>query len=135
MFNLRFLTSPTVRTIKPALTDSFSDREIELMADLGSLTHVSSGDELISEGSRGTHAYLITAGSAAVQRDDEIVAMLSKGDMVGERALVTREPRNATVTARMPISALRFDRHQFSRLRSESPTLRDLSDDLVAARS
>ena len=135
MFNLRFLASPTVRTIKPALTTSFSDAEIAMMADLGSLIHFASGDEIMREGSTGTHAYLITAGTAAVRRGDDWVASLSKGDMVGERALVTREPRNATVTARMPVTALRFDRHQFARLRSESPKLRDMSNDLVAARN
>ena len=135
MFNRRFLTSSAVRTIKPALAPSFTDDEIALMADLGSLTHVGSGDELMREGSDGTHAFLITAGSAAVHRGDDWVASLSKGDMVGERALVTREPRNATVTARMPVTALRFDRHQFARLRAESPKLRVLSNDLVAARN
>lgn len=136
MFNLRHLTSSsTVRTVTPGLTTSFSNDEIELLADLGSLTNVPSGSEIMHEGSDGTHAYLITAGSAAVHRGDEWVASLSRGDMVGERSLMTSEPRNATVTARMPVTALRFDREQFARLRSASPKLRGLSDELVASRS
>lgn len=135
MFNRRFLTSSTVRTVKPALSPSFSDDEIALLAEVGSLTHVSSGAELMHEGSDGTHAYLITTGSAAVHRGDDWVASLGRGDMVGERSLVTSEPRNATVTARMPVTALRFDREQFARLRSESPKIRALSNELAAARN
>lgn len=135
MFNLRILKSSTIRTIEPALATSFSDAEIAMMADLGTLVHVASGDELMTEGSAGTHAFVITAGTAAVHRGDNFVASLNKGDMVGERSLVTSEPRNATVIARMPVTALRFDRHQFARLRSESPKLRELSNDLVAARN
>ena len=135
MFNLRFLKSSTVRTIEPALGANFTNNEIAMIADLGSITHVRSGEDIMTEGSEGTHAYFITAGTAAVHRGDDIVAILSRGDMVGERSLVTHEPRNATVTARMPVTAVRFDRHQFARLRSELPKLRDLSNELVAARN
>lgn len=135
MLNLRFLKSSTVRTIEPALRATFTDHEIAMIADLGTLTHYGTGEELMTEGSDGTHAFIITAGTAGVRRGNDVIATLSRGDMVGERSLVTGEPRNATVTARMPVTALRFDRHQFARLRSESPKLRGLSNDLVAARS
>lgn len=134
MFKPRFLSSPTERTIAPSLSNDFTKREIAALANLGSLTHISTGDELISEGVDGAHAYLITTGSAVVERDGDVVATLSKGDMVGERALVTRQPRNATVVVRMPVTALKFDRHQFARLRSECPKVRALSDRLVADR-
>ena len=135
MFNFRLLKSSTVRTIEPALRDAFTDREISMIAELGSLTHLTTGDDLMTQDTEGTHAYLIASGSAAVQRGDDVVAMVSKGDLVGERALMTSEPRNATVTVRMPVTAIRFDRHQFARLRSESPKVQDLSDKLVAARA
>ena len=135
MFNFRILKSSTVRTIEPALRNEFTNREISMIAELGSLTHATSGDDLITEGSTGDHAYLIASGSAAVQRGDDVVAMLGKGDFVGERALVTKEPRNATVTVRMPMTAIRFDRHEFARLRSESPKIRELSENLVASRN
>ena len=135
MFKLRARKSTTVRTIEPALRTAFTDEEIARLASLGSLMHVTSGEDLMVEGTEGTHAFFITTGSAAIKRGDDIVAMVGRGDLVGERALVTDELRNATVTARMPVTALQLDREQFARLCSESPKVAALSQELVAARN
>ena len=134
MFKLPHRTSATTRTVEPALRSAFSDQEISTMARLGSLVHVSCGDDLITQGTEGTHAYFIVNGTAAVVRDSEVVAMLSRGDMVGEHALVTGELRNATVSVRMPVTALRFDREQFAQVRRELAAVEALSAELVMAR-
>lgn len=134
MFGSRF-KSTDFRIVEPALRAAFDRGEIESMADLGTVVHVSSGEQLIAEGAQGTHAFFITAGTAAVTRSGTQVAKVRSGDLVGECALVTGEPCNASVTAQMPITALRFDRQQFDRLRSESSPLKVLSDELVATRS
>lgn len=135
MFDSRLFKTATYRTVEPALREAFDSRQISAMADLGTVVHVSSGDDMITEGTSGSHAYFITVGSASVVRDGERVATLGAGDLVGERALVTGQARNATVTALMPITALRFDREQFELLRSELAAVRSLSDQLIAARS
>jgi len=135
MFNFRILKSSTVRTIEPALRGSFSDAEIAMIADIGSLAHFTCGDEIITEGTPGECVYLISSGTAAVQRKDGVEARLSRGDLVGERSLVTGEPRNATVTVRMPVTAIRFDRHQFARICCELPKMDGLTKDLVESRS
>jgi len=135
MFKLRNRPSTTVRTIEPALRSAFTDEEIAIMSELGSLTHVPCGDDLIVEGTAGTHAYFIVNGTAAVSRGGDVVAMLSRGDLVGENALVTGERRNATVTVRMPVTALRFDCDQFAAVRSELSKVQALSAQLVAARN
>lgn len=134
MFNLRMPKSSTVRTIEPALRGSFSDAEIAMIADVGSLTHFACGDALITQGTPGDYVYLITTGTAGVERGDDVVATMRRGDLVGERALVTGEPRNATVTVRMPVTAIRFDRHQFARICSELPKIDGLTKELVASR-
>lgn len=135
MFKFPARKSVTVRTVEPALSGDFTDAEIASMARLGTVVHFSSGQPLISEGTEGTHAYFITTGSAAVSRGNESVAVLRSGDLVGERALVTGEPRNATVTALMPVTALQLDVEQFAWLRLEWTKLKTMSDELVAARS
>jgi len=134
MFNFRILKSSTVRTIEPALRRTFSDSDIAMIADIGSLTHFTCGDEIITQGTPGDFVYLLVSGTAEVQRDDGIVAKLQRGDLVGESALVTGEPRNATVTVRMPVTAVCFDRHQFARICSELPKLDGLSKNLVESR-
>ncbi len=134
MFTLRNRKSPTARRIEPSLRSTFTDDDIASMAGLGTLVEIAAGNDLMTEGTAGTHAFFITAGSAAVRRGDTVIAMLSSGDLVGERAVVTGDERNATVTALTPVTALQFDRQQFSWLRLESSKAKDLSNTLIAAR-
>lgn len=135
MFNFLSRKSTAVRTVEPALRSTFSEGEIASMARLGTIVHFSSGQTLMTEASEGTHAFFITSGTAAITRNGEDIAVLSEGDLVGERALITNEPRNATVTANMPVTALQFDRQQFAWLRLEWTKLKAMSNELVDARS
>ncbi len=61
------------------------------------------GDMLMVSGEEGQEAYLITCGSVDVVResDDTPVKLttLGPGDIVGEMALITHQPRSATVLA------------------------------------
>jgi cGMP-dependent protein kinase len=43
--------------------------------------------------------YIITSGNIEVLVDDEVVATLKDGDIVGEMALMSEEERTATVVA------------------------------------
>jgi CRP-like cAMP-binding protein len=51
------------------------------------------------------------------------VATLGGGDFVGEMALVTGRPRNATVTTKSTVRALVITDRAFSRLLASSPTI------------
>ena len=124
MFTLRNRKTAITRSIEPALREIFSTGEIASMAGLGTLIEVPAGTDMITEreveGTEGTHAFFICSGTAAVRRGDTVIAMLSAGDLVGERALVTGDDRNATVSVLETVTALQFDRQQFAWLRLES---------------
>ncbi|MGJ8664468.1 MAG: cyclic nucleotide-binding domain-containing protein, partial [Marinicella sp.] len=62
---------------------------------------VSAGEEVISEGDPGDYCYIIAEGIAevfqVVSEGEQKVAILDKGTLFGESALVSSEPRNASV--------------------------------------
>jgi NTE family protein/lysophospholipid hydrolase len=57
------------------------------------------GETLFVEGDRGDDLYLIIAGRLRAERaDGTILGEITRGDTVGEIAMITGEPRSATVT-------------------------------------
>jgi putative ABC transport system ATP-binding protein len=78
------------------------------------------GDEIISQGDPVTDAskfYLIRRGRVRVDREDgpvrKTVATLGPQDFFGDRALVTNEPRNASVVASEPTEVYAVGRETF----------------------
>ncbi|CAA0093640.1 CRP-like cAMP-activated global transcriptional regulator [BD1-7 clade bacterium] len=80
---------------------------------------VPEGYEIITEGAEGTCCYFLKSGQAEVTVEslpDTVVATLKPGDIFGEDALVTRKPRNATVTMCQEGALLKLDKKHFYEL-------------------
>ena len=75
------------------------------------------GETIIRQGDIGDRFYLIREGRVGVHvaRDGagHQVAELGKGDFFGEKALLTGEPRNATVIATEPVRAFALSKEKF----------------------
>src|SRR6202011_707620 len=73
------------------------------------------GHDIIREGEAGDRFFLINEGEVNVLRGVErmVVARLGPGDFFGERALLTDEPRNATVAAVGEVEAYTLGKDQF----------------------
>jgi CRP-like cAMP-binding protein len=71
------------------------------------------GAVLVRQGDPGDAFYAILSGSIAVKAEDfgeeKQVAVLEAGNVCGEIAALTREPRTATLTAMTDVSVLRFE--------------------------
>lgn len=80
------------------------------------------GDAIIREGDSGDKFFIIASGEAVVTRYPSRgvapveIAVMRKGEFFGERALLTNEVRQATVTARGTVSALALRRERFTAL-------------------
>ncbi len=86
-----------------SLFASFTARTLSEVADKMTLDRFTAGETVIRQGDQGDKFYLIREGKAEVivrdGKGERQVAILGVGDFFGEAALLTGEPRNATVRA------------------------------------
>src|SRR2546422_1761824 len=98
-------------------------RELRAVDRLGRTVDVGPGHVFVRQGQEGRHFYVLLEGEATVWRDGVVVARLRAGDYCGELALLTEEPRDATVIAATPMQVLAFDEVAFSGLLNEVPEM------------
>jgi len=81
-------------------------------------------DQIIFEqGDYGEEMYIIKRGKVQVLRDYSIIAVLSDNAFFGEMALVSEEPRNATVKAVEETEALVISKPDFRELLENKPSI------------
>ncbi len=93
---------------------------IERMFERFEAVGVLPGQEIVHEGDTGDYFFVIKQGEfQVIKREagrDNIVALLKPGDSFGEDALISNEPRNATVRARTAGTLMRLGRNDFGEL-------------------
>jgi voltage-gated potassium channel len=93
----------------------------DLVAILKART-VPAGTTVIRKGERGNAMYLIASGGVEVESASG-KARLAEGDFFGEMALLSRDPRSATVTATRATDLLVLDADDFLRLVDRLPEI------------
>lgn len=85
------------------------------------------GHDIIREGEAGDRFYLICEGEVEVSRGATRTALarLGPGAFFGERALITDEPRNATVTAVGEVEVYALGKDEFRAALTASATFRE----------
>jgi CRP/FNR family transcriptional regulator, cyclic AMP receptor protein len=101
-----------------------TDAEIASVASVADEIDFEPGRQLTKESARGQEFVVIVEGSAEVRQGDEVINRLGAGDFVGEIALVTGQPRTATVVATTPVHALVIEGHAFQRIIAETPQIK-----------
>lgn len=89
------------------------------------------GDVLFEEGAAGDEVYFLVSGRLRATRREgrdggdtqRVISEFSRGEAVGEIALLTGEPRSATVTAVRASVAVRLSRAGFDTLVAEFPQI------------
>ncbi len=84
------------------------------------------GDYIVREGEIGDSMYVILSGQAEVMRStdgtDVRLAVLGKGDIVGEMAIFQKEKRSASVRALTDMRVMSVDRRIFLKRVHEDPS-------------
>jgi putative ABC transport system ATP-binding protein len=83
------------------------------------------GDVIIRQGDIGEEFFLISDGTVEVMREGHDVAALGAGDFFGEGALITGEPRNATVVANDDLDTYVLGKPDFRAAIAASVSFRD----------
>jgi putative ABC transport system ATP-binding protein len=87
--------------------------------------HFAAGDTIVREGEPGEEFFVISDGEVDVIRADHEVARLGPGDFFGEVALISGEPRNATVVAEGEVDTYVLGKTDFETALASSRSFRD----------
>jgi putative ABC transport system ATP-binding protein len=112
-----------LRAVEPfrALTPA----QLTHVAEKMTKRHFTAGEAIIREGETGEEFFLISEGEVDVVRADHEVARLGRGEFFGEVALISGEPRNATIVATEPLDTFVLGKADFQAAVASSPSFRD----------
>src|SRR5215469_6821437 len=108
--------------------DAFQDLtplELTNVAEKMTKRQFVSGDVVIRQGEEGEEFFLISDGTVEVTREGYDVASLGAGDFFGEGALITGEPRSATVVAKDELATYVLGKADFRAAIEASRSFRD----------
>lgn len=114
-----------------------SRKDLSEIAAIADELDLKAGAMLTREGRGGREFIVIVDGEADVLIHGDWVNSLGRGDFLGEIALLTDQPRTASVKASSPMRVLVITRQNFSRLLGQSPEIqgkimRSMADRLAA---
>ncbi len=111
---------------KSPLFQGLSDEELGQLMDMAEPVILRAGDILIKQGDLGDSAYVVIKGEFEIQKQTGQslikIDVRNPGDVVGEMALLSRGPRNATVISRTDSETLRIPQEAFENLLMNSST-------------
>jgi CRP/FNR family transcriptional regulator, cyclic AMP receptor protein len=111
-----------------------SKAELKEIAKLADEIDLAEGKEMTREGAPGREFFVLLEGTADVKKNSRKVNTLGPGDFFGEIALVSHEPRTATVIASSPIRALVITDRSFRRLLDDAPQVKTRVMEAMAER-
>ena len=111
---------------KSPLFQGLSDEELQQLMDMAEPVSLRAGDILIKQGDPGDSAYVVIKGEFEIQKQSGQslikIDVRNPGDVVGEMALLSRGPRNASVISKTDSETLRIPQEAFEKLLSSSST-------------
>ena len=111
-----------------------SKRELTEIASIADELDLDAGSTLTKQGARGQEFVVIAEGAADVVRNGKRVNRLGSGDFLGEIALITAQPRTATVKTTAPTRILVVSASDFRRLLRRTPSIQEKVLEALAER-
>ena len=109
-------------------------RELQRVGQLADVIDLPAGRTVMRQGETGGEAMVMVAGRAIVERDGVLINEVGPGSVIGEMALLSNQPRSATVTLETDAELLVVGRREFQSLMDEMPTVRSQVMECLAFR-
>jgi NADH dehydrogenase len=127
-----------LRLVADWILDAFLPRDITQLRlfndEAVHREHFETGERVFASGDFGDKVYFVVKGEAVVEREGVQVATLGCGDVFGEAALISNQPRNATIRATTPIDTVAVSRQAFQQLLMHLPGLNETMQELMCGR-
>ncbi|HEX5808779.1 MAG TPA: ATP-binding protein [Anaerolineales bacterium] len=111
---------------KSPFFEGLTDAELKQLMAMAEPVSLRAGDFLMKQGDPGDSAYVIIQGDFEVQKQAGQslikIDVRNPGDVVGEMALLSRAPRNASIIAKTDAETLRIPQEAFEKLLLSSTT-------------
>ena len=92
------------------------------------------GDIIISQGDPGNSLFILTTGTVKAFINNKFVKDLDEGSFFGEVAILTGQPRTATITAKTQCELLELDRGTLDAISISHPHVQQVLQDFAALR-
>lgn len=109
--------------------------EVAEVAAIADEIDLRAGRTLATEHADGQEFVVIIDGRATVTQGGSPINQMGAGDFFGEIALLSGEPRTASVVADTDVHALVIEGHAFRRLLEDAPDIREKVERAVAERT
>ena len=98
-------------------------RQLQEIGTVATELNLPAGKVLARQGEVGLELFILLDGTASVTRDGRRVATRTAGDVVGELAVLSHRPRNATVVAETELRTLVLTHAGLDQLLDDIPGL------------
>jgi CRP-like cAMP-binding protein len=102
---------------------SCTKKQLKEIGRVADETWVPAGKVLAQQGDIGFDLMIVVEGIAEVTRDGNVVSEVGPGHFIGEMAVLSERPRNATLTAKTDVVVLVLTRSGLDQLLDDIPGL------------
>lgn len=122
-----------------SLFSQLDDAQLDQLLQRTSTRHLDKGGILFRKGEEGRHLFGVVEGrlkisSSGADGKDMVFGLSDPGDVIGEIALLDKEPRSATVEALQPTELLTLDRRDFLEFLERHPRVAIRLAEILAER-
>ena len=113
----------TILLKSTALFREIPAEKLSRVAAIAEETRCPAGSRILSEGEAGDSLFLVVEGAVRIHKDGRDLAVLTKGECLGEMALLDEAPRSADATAVDDCILMRIGQEDFIEVLSANPEI------------